>query len=133
MTFWKSATEITDHVYGVGRDKTQIVSRFKPVPDRHGFYGMFVSHDIIPAHTKKIKKNSVPKTASSTALDPSDIVALNRRAARFQREHELERQRKNGKVYSHSHSDTSAAGNIFKPRSTVEFHNYDDEPENDTV
>lgn len=41
---------------------------------------------------KKAKKNALKQAASSQhALDPNDQAALNRRAERFQREHELER------------------------------------------
>ncbi|CCM00363.1 uncharacterized protein FIBRA_02393 [Fibroporia radiculosa] len=42
---------------------------------------------------KKTKKISLAKTGASNALDPNDLAALNRRAARFQREHEIERQK----------------------------------------
>ena len=42
---------------------------------------------------KKSKKTVITKSASAHALDPSDQAALNRRAARFHREHELERQK----------------------------------------
>jgi len=64
--------------------------------------------------TKKPKKSSISKNASSNALDPNDQVALNRRAERFQREHQLERQKQNGtnhlknnnRVFSASFGDT---------------------------
>lgn len=39
--------------------------------------------------SKKALKNGAP----APALDPNDHAALNRRAERFQREHELERQK----------------------------------------
>ncbi|KAI0705133.1 SAC3/GANP/Nin1/mts3/eIF-3 p25 family-domain-containing protein [Cytidiella melzeri] len=42
---------------------------------------------------KKPKKTAVFKHSASHALDPNDHAALNRRAARFQREHEIERQK----------------------------------------
>ncbi|GBE86490.1 SAC3/GANP/Nin1/mts3/eIF-3 p25 family-domain-containing protein [Sparassis latifolia] len=43
--------------------------------------------------SKKSKKNPISKGSSASALDPTDLAALNRRAARFQREHEIERQK----------------------------------------
>ena len=42
---------------------------------------------------KKQKKISLGKQAHTRALDPNDQAALNRRAARFQREHDIERQK----------------------------------------
>ncbi|KAJ7281894.1 SAC3/GANP/Nin1/mts3/eIF-3 p25 family-domain-containing protein [Mycena rebaudengoi] len=49
------------------------------------------NHDNMPASkkSKKALKNGAP----APALDPNDHAALNRRAERFQREHELERQK----------------------------------------
>ncbi|KAK7056204.1 hypothetical protein VNI00_002756 [Paramarasmius palmivorus] len=47
-----------------------------------------------PQANKKAKKSSVKQVTHGTAsLDLNDQVALNRRAERFQREHEIERQR----------------------------------------
>jgi len=43
--------------------------------------------------SKKSKKNNMSKHAPPNALDPHDHAALSRRAARFQREHEIERQK----------------------------------------
>lgn len=42
---------------------------------------------------KKPKKSSITKGAAASALDASDQDALSRRAARFQREHEIEKQK----------------------------------------
>ncbi|KAJ7090598.1 SAC3/GANP/Nin1/mts3/eIF-3 p25 family-domain-containing protein [Mycena crocata] len=49
------------------------------------------NHDNSPA-TKKVKK-ALKNTASSPALDPNDRAALDKRAQRFQREHEIEREK----------------------------------------
>lgn len=51
---------------------------------------------LILVNNKKAKKNAqknAHQANGSTSLDPSDQAALNRRAQRFQREHEIERQR----------------------------------------
>ncbi|CDO75831.1 hypothetical protein BN946_scf184951.g29 [Trametes cinnabarina] len=64
---------------------------------------------------KKSKKNAAAKSAASNALDPSDLAALNRRAARFQREHEIERQ-KSARQYNNSNYASSAAY-MYKSRS----------------
>jgi SAC3 family protein LENG8/THP3 len=47
----------------------------------------------ISATNKKQKKSAITKNAAQNALDPGDHAALNRRAARFKREHEIERQK----------------------------------------
>jgi hypothetical protein len=46
--------------------------------------------------SKKAKKNQANKAAAALALDVGDRAALNRRAERFRREHELEKQKQNG-------------------------------------
>jgi SAC3 family protein LENG8/THP3 len=46
--------------------------------------------------SKKAKKNQANKSAAALALDVGDRAALNRRAERFRREHELEKQKQNG-------------------------------------
>ncbi|KII85821.1 hypothetical protein PLICRDRAFT_44236 [Plicaturopsis crispa FD-325 SS-3] len=43
--------------------------------------------------SKKLKKAANKANNANNALDPSDQAALNRRAQRFQREHEIERQK----------------------------------------
>ncbi|KAI0788796.1 SAC3/GANP/Nin1/mts3/eIF-3 p25 family-domain-containing protein [Abortiporus biennis] len=76
-------------------------------------------NDNTPSNTnKKTKKNSFGKyhSSASSSHDLNDQAALNRRAARFQREHEIERQKSsthNGnyafRLPSHSRSDTPTA------------------------
>jgi hypothetical protein len=46
--------------------------------------------------SKKTKKNQANKSAAVLALDVGDRAALNRRAERFRREHELEKQKQTG-------------------------------------
>jgi hypothetical protein len=53
------------------------------------------SADNPPASNKKTKKNAL-KNAQAASLDPSDQAALNRRAQRFQREHDIARQKNTG-------------------------------------
>jgi hypothetical protein len=53
-----------------------------------------------PAATKKAKKSALGKSAA--LVDPADHAALNRRAQRFQREHEIERNRSAAPAYSSS-------------------------------
>ncbi|KAI0319631.1 SAC3/GANP/Nin1/mts3/eIF-3 p25 family-domain-containing protein [Amylostereum chailletii] len=45
---------------------------------------------------KKSKKSQISKSATSNALDVNDQAALNRRAERFRREHEIEQQKMRG-------------------------------------
>ena len=57
------------------------------------------STDSPPANNKKAKKNGLKNAQANSAsnpLDPSDQAALNRRAQRFQREHDLARQKNTG-------------------------------------
>lgn len=46
-----------------------------------------------PIATKKQKKNALKKAETARNFDPNDRAALDRRAQRFQREHDLERQK----------------------------------------
>jgi SAC3 family protein LENG8/THP3 len=46
--------------------------------------------------SKKAKKNQANKSVAALALDVGDRATLNRRAERFRREHELEKQKQNG-------------------------------------
>ncbi|THH04786.1 hypothetical protein EW145_g5269 [Phellinidium pouzarii] len=60
-----------------------------------------------PTFSKK-KKAANKNNGYANALDPNDQAALNRRAERFQREHEIERQRTRGQGSSqvtHAHSN----------------------------
>lgn len=77
---------------------------------------------------KKTKKSSIAKNAAS-ALDPSDHAALNRRAMRFQREHEIERQKSMG---GHSSSSQAFRSSQFDSRSATQGY-YGDDPEADPV
>ncbi|KAI0794018.1 SAC3/GANP/Nin1/mts3/eIF-3 p25 family-domain-containing protein [Fomes fomentarius] len=63
-------------------------------------------NDFTPASNKKTKKHSAPKASTSSASDPDELAALNRRAARFQREHEIERQKSWRQSKNHSSSST---------------------------
>ncbi|GJE91130.1 hypothetical protein PsYK624_072790 [Phanerochaete sordida] len=79
-------------------------------------------------HEKKKKKQSqITKSAAPAALDPSDQAALHRRAQRFQREHEIERQKNaHGGHIAHAHG---RAYSSFEPsRSGTP---YADDPEAD--
>ncbi|KAH9888947.1 SAC3/GANP/Nin1/mts3/eIF-3 p25 family-domain-containing protein [Cubamyces lactineus] len=68
---------------------------------------------------KKTKKGSVSKAAAANALDPDDAAALNRRAARFQREHEIERQKSSRPFNNHTSPYPSPYANpqLYKSRS----------------
>ncbi len=63
-------------------------------------------NDFTPTSNKKTKKHSAPKASTSSASDPDELAALNRRAARFQREHEIERQKSWRQSKNHSSSST---------------------------
>ncbi|OBZ73492.1 Cytochrome c1, heme protein, mitochondrial [Grifola frondosa] len=73
------------------------------------------SHDGATVSNKKTKKATIFKTAGESALDPQDLAALNRRAARFQREHDIERQ-KNARNMGDHRSPYPGYGNphLFK-------------------
>ncbi|KAF5355258.1 hypothetical protein D9758_006025 [Tetrapyrgos nigripes] len=91
-----------------------------------------------PTSNKKAKKSSVKQVTSATAsLDLNDQVALNRRAERFQREHEIERQKTlNGgqgslKANSRNAHLFNNSSRIYSPsRSASPYGGYD-EPEAD--
>jgi SAC3 family protein LENG8/THP3 len=55
-----------------------------------------VGSDSPIGQSKKAKKNQANKSAAALALDVGDRAALNRRAERFRREHELEKQKQSG-------------------------------------
>ncbi|KAH9933307.1 SAC3/GANP/Nin1/mts3/eIF-3 p25 family-domain-containing protein [Fomitopsis serialis] len=65
---------------------------------------------------KKVKKTTFNKTSSSNTFNPNDAAALNRRAARFQREHDLERQKGLHGQTGHAHSPYS---HVFANRSAT--------------
>ncbi|KAH9840209.1 SAC3/GANP/Nin1/mts3/eIF-3 p25 family-domain-containing protein [Rhodofomes roseus] len=66
--------------------------------------------------TKKVKKTFNNKPPSSSSFDTNDVAALNRRAARFQREHDLERQKGLHGQTGHAHSPYS---HVFGNRSAT--------------
>ncbi|KAK7687971.1 hypothetical protein QCA50_009190 [Cerrena zonata] len=74
----------------------------KPAPSLNTFNGLKRKHggfdSTASTSNKKTKKEKSynNKTSSHNSVDLNDQAALNRRAARFQREHELERQKQNG-------------------------------------
>jgi len=78
------------------------------------------------ASNKKTKKTALSKNANSNALDPNDLAALNRRAARFQREHELERQKGARSHTGHAHNPYSNS-HVFSSQTDSQFDG--DEPE----
>ncbi|EIW58760.1 uncharacterized protein TRAVEDRAFT_29241 [Trametes versicolor FP-101664 SS1] len=65
------------------------------------------ANDSQPPSSKKTKKSSVSKHSAAHALDPDDAAALNRRAARFQREHDIERQKSSRPFGTHPSSSHS--------------------------
>jgi len=78
--------------------------------------------------SKKAKKSSISKSTTSNAVDPNEQAALDRRAERFRREHQLERQKQDGNGQS---SFTNHLRNIHnRPLSPSPFGN-PDEPEGD--
>ncbi|KAG7085262.1 hypothetical protein E1B28_013866 [Marasmius oreades] len=89
-----------------------------------------------PQSNKKAKKSTVKQVTSGTAaLDLNDQVALNRRAERFQREHEIERQRNvrtNGHYQSSLKVNHHHAHLLNSSRSSSPFGGLD-EPEADPV
>ncbi|KAJ7089661.1 SAC3/GANP/Nin1/mts3/eIF-3 p25 family-domain-containing protein [Mycena belliarum] len=88
------------------------------------------SHENSPA-SKKVKKVFKNNT-SSPALDPNDRAALDKRAQRFQREHEIEREksRVGGQASIKANYQTSHLFNGFNSRSASPFGQSDD-PEAD--
>ncbi|EJF64140.1 hypothetical protein DICSQDRAFT_54014 [Dichomitus squalens LYAD-421 SS1] len=91
------------------------------------------SNDGTHTSNKKTKKTSIGKSAASSMFDPNDLAALNRRAARFQREHEIERQKSSRPFGNHSSTSSypsHANNHLFKSRSgTPAAFDGADEPE----
>lgn len=84
--------------------------------------------------SKKSKKNQA-KSAAAFALDVGDRATLNRRAERFRREHELEKQKQNGgggQASSLRTNQRTAHPLVNLSRSATPFANADD-PEADPV
>ncbi|KAL1731142.1 SAC3/GANP/Nin1/mts3/eIF-3 p25 family-domain-containing protein [Schizophyllum commune] len=65
----------------------------KPMPVVNNLKRKKTNHAMEPPTTKKQKKNALKKAEASRTFDPNDRAALDRRAQRFQREHEIERQK----------------------------------------
>jgi len=83
--------------------------------------------------SKKSKKNQANKSAATFALDVGDRATLNRRAERFRREHELEKQKQNGgggQASSLRTNQRTAHPFVNLSRSATPFANADD-PEAD--
>ncbi|KZT09923.1 uncharacterized protein LAESUDRAFT_734984 [Laetiporus sulphureus 93-53] len=79
---------------------------------------------------KKFKKTSILKNAAPSSLDPNDVTALNRRAARFQREHEIERRKG---LSAHSGLAPSSYSSVFTSRVSTPMYNADDPEANPSV
>jgi hypothetical protein len=84
--------------------------------------------------SKKAKKNQANKSSTVLALDVGDRATLNRRAERFRREHELEKQKQNGggQASSLRANPRTAHPLVNLSRSATPFANADD-PEADPV
>lgn len=82
--------------------------------------------------TKKAKKTMQKKAqAAASALDPSDQAALNRRAQRFQREHEIERKKTTNGAYG-GYKASSNSSNVYGNQNIGDNAAYDD-PDADPV
>ena len=91
--------------------------------------------DTPTGQSKKSKKNQANKSAAAFALDVGDRATLNRRAERFRREHELEKQKHNGgggQASSLRTNQRTAHPFVNLSRSATPFANADD-PEADPV
>ncbi|KAJ6496805.1 SAC3/GANP/Nin1/mts3/eIF-3 p25 family-domain-containing protein [Mycena vulgaris] len=84
------------------------------------------NHDNSPA-SKKVKK-ALKNNTSSPALDPNDRAALDKRAQRFQREHEIEREksRVGGQASLKANYQTSHLFNGSNSRSASPFGHSED-------
>ena len=82
------------------------------------------------ANSKKQKKSQISKSATTNALDLNDRVALNRRAERFKREHEIEQQKSRAGGGQASLKANHNTAHLFNapthPRSASPFANLDD-------
>jgi len=104
----------------------------KPVPN---FNNLKRKSNTSPPANKKVKKSALKHPGTNPhALDPNDQAALNRRAERFQREHDLERQKsvRNGGQASlkANYQNAHLFNNLTHSRSASPFGNPDD-PEAD--
>ncbi|KAJ4473692.1 SAC3/GANP/Nin1/mts3/eIF-3 p25 family-domain-containing protein [Lentinula aciculospora] len=89
-------------------------------------------NDIIPV-SKKAKKSSLKQiTAGTASLDLNDQAALNRRAERFQREHEIERQKsRNSSLKANAHNSHLFSNNSWNTSRSASPLGISDEPEAD--
>ncbi|CAL1714957.1 unnamed protein product [Somion occarium] len=85
------------------------------------------NENIANVASKKTKKTAIGKNVGYNALDPTDEAALHRRAARFQREHEIERQ-KTGSPSNYAQTRRQLAHLSLSRANTPSF---GDEPEAD--
>ena len=91
--------------------------------------------DAPTGQSKKSKKNQANKSAAAIAVDVGDRATLNKRAERFRREHELEKQKQNGgggQAPSLRTNQRTAHPFVNLSRSATPFANADD-PEADPV
>ncbi|KAH9852042.1 SAC3/GANP/Nin1/mts3/eIF-3 p25 family-domain-containing protein [Lenzites betulinus] len=93
-----------------------LIPKPTPVISSHGNLKR-KAHDGQQPSSKKTKKSSA-KASSAHAADPDDTAALHRRAARFQREHDIERQKSSRQFSNHSSSHNPYTNSqLFKSRS----------------
>ncbi|KAL0953484.1 hypothetical protein HGRIS_004714 [Hohenbuehelia grisea] len=92
------------------------------------------SHDITPMSKKAKKAAKQFASSSSSSVDFNDQEALNRRAQRFQREHDIERQKLNGSSsFIKSNGQYSHLNGRFQSRSGSPSMNIDDPEANPNV
>ncbi|KAI0820347.1 SAC3/GANP/Nin1/mts3/eIF-3 p25 family-domain-containing protein [Trametes gibbosa] len=93
-----------------------LIPKPTPVVSSHGNLKR-KAHDGQQPSNKKTKK-SAAKSSSTHVLDPDDAAALHRRAARFQREHDIERQKSSRQFNNHNSSHLPYTNSkLFKSRS----------------
>ena len=93
------------------------------------------SHEAASANHKKTKKSQISKSSTTQSLDVNDRAALDRRAQRFRREHEIEQQKRTqgGQAsLKASHHTAHIFDDPMDSRSSSPFANAD-EPEADPV
>jgi hypothetical protein len=109
---------------------------FASLPLLHPFNAQLLHGSDSPTgQSKKTKKNQANKSAAALALDVGDRATLNRRAERFRREHEIEKQKQNGgggQASSLRANQRTAHPFVNLSRSATPFANADD-PEADPV
>ncbi|KAE9393441.1 hypothetical protein BT96DRAFT_863465 [Gymnopus androsaceus JB14] len=85
-----------------------------------------------PPATKKAKKSSLKQvTAGTASLDLNDQAALNRRAERFQREHEIERQKSRNSLKANVQNAHLFGNNSWSNSRSASPFGTTDEPEAD--